>query len=105
MVWLAAVSVEVLYVATPLTSATGRSALPPSILNWTVPVGVPVAGATAETVAVKVTDWSAADGLADETRAVCDTAAPTDWGRPTALLPANPVSPLYTASTMWEPTP
>jgi hypothetical protein len=31
-----------------------------------VPVGVPVAGATAETVAVKVTDWPGSDGLIED---------------------------------------
>jgi hypothetical protein len=35
----------------------------------TVPVGVPVAGATAETVAVKVTDWPGSDGLTEDVSA------------------------------------
>jgi hypothetical protein len=36
----------------------------------TVPVGVPAPGATAATVAVTVTDWPYAVGLADEESAV-----------------------------------
>ena len=34
-------------------------------VNVTVPVGVPVPGATADTVAVNVTDWPDTDGLGD----------------------------------------
>jgi hypothetical protein len=43
------------YVATPFTSACGAELLPPTV-KVTVPVGMPVAGATGATVAVKVTD-------------------------------------------------
>ena len=35
-------------------------------VNVTVPVGVPVPGATADTVAVNVTDWPDTDGLPDD---------------------------------------
>jgi uncharacterized protein YqfA (UPF0365 family) len=35
-----------------------------------VPVGVPVDGAVAETVTVKVTDWPAMTGFAEDTIAV-----------------------------------
>ena len=38
--------------------------------NVTVPVGVPVAGATALTVAVKVTAWPKRDGFVDEVTVV-----------------------------------
>ena len=37
-------------------SATGEPKLTPSILNCTVPVGVPAPGETADTVALNVTD-------------------------------------------------
>ena len=58
------------------------SVLAPS-LKLTVPVGFPAPGATAATVAVKVTDWPNAEGFADETTVVvvaagltaCDSAA------------------------------
>ena len=46
---------DVVNVATPLLSVPVPMGLPPS-RNVTVPVGVPVPGATGETVAVKVTD-------------------------------------------------
>ena len=35
-------------------------------LNVTVPVGVPAPGDTADTWAVKVTDWPKTEGLADD---------------------------------------
>jgi len=35
-------------------------------LNVTVPVGVPLPGATAVTVAVNITDWPNTDGLCEE---------------------------------------
>ena len=41
--------------AWPLTRVTGPPLSTPSTWNWTVPVGVEVAGAFGETVAVKVT--------------------------------------------------
>jgi hypothetical protein len=45
--------------------------------NVTVPVGVPVAGSTAETVAVKVTDWPGSEGFWDDVRA--SDAILVDW--------------------------
>ena len=50
-----AVRAEVVNVATPPLSVPPPIELPPS-RNVTLPVGVPTPGATAETVAVKVTD-------------------------------------------------
>src|SRR5437773_1390824 len=44
-------------VAAPPDKLTGRPKSAPSILNCTVPVGVPDPGAVALTVAVNVTDW------------------------------------------------
>ena len=41
-----------------------------STANWTEPVGVPVPGATAATVAVKLTDWPKVEGFCDEATAV-----------------------------------
>jgi hypothetical protein len=45
----------------------------------TVPVGVPVAGGMAETVAVKVTDWPNSDGLRLETSPVAALLLLTVW--------------------------
>ena len=54
----------------------------------TVPVGVPVPGATTATVAVNVTDWPTTDGDPDDTTAVLVAACPTAWAV-TPLDPAN----------------
>ena len=40
-------------------------------INVTVPVGVPLPGATATTVAVKATDCLNTEGLGEETNVVC----------------------------------
>ena len=63
-------SVETVSVAwrEPLRAEVPRVAVP--LLKVTVPVGVPVPGAVAVTVAVNVTDWPYTDGLADELSAV-----------------------------------
>ena len=42
----------------------------PPAWNWTVPVGVPVAGGTGATVAVKLTPWPKTEGFAAEVTAV-----------------------------------
>ena len=60
---------EVVNVATPPLSVPESIGLPPS-RNVTDPVGVPVPGATAATVAVKVTDWPNTEGFWDEVTAV-----------------------------------
>ena len=58
-------------VATPLAlSVTGAPKLEASILNWTVPPGVPLPGAIAVTVAVNVIDCPKVDGFADDDKAV-----------------------------------
>ena len=59
----------VVKVATPPTNVPLPIGLPPS-RNVTDPVGVPVAGATAVTVAVKVTAWPRMEGFTDEVTAV-----------------------------------
>jgi hypothetical protein len=53
--------------------------------KFTVPVGVPVPGATAATVAVKVTVWPNNDGLAAEVRVVVVDAGLTTWGEAKSL--------------------
>jgi hypothetical protein len=39
-------------------------------MNVTVPVGVPVPGAAAKTVAAKVMDWPPIEGFTDDTKEV-----------------------------------
>ena len=56
--------------ALPPDKVTALPKLAPLVLNWTVPAGVPAAGATAVTVAVKNTDWPVTEGLAEDERAV-----------------------------------
>lgn len=67
--WLPRLSVEVLNVAIPPLSVFEPKVVAPS-LKVTVPVGVPDPGATALTVAVKVTDWPKTEGFADDATAV-----------------------------------
>jgi len=56
---------------------TAAPALLPSIWNWTVPVGVPAPGPCTLSVAVNVTAWPDADGLAEDTITVVVFALPT----------------------------
>ena len=63
-------------VATPLTRATAEPNLEPSMLNCTVPAGVPLPGAPAATVTVKLIDWFRTEGLAEE---VIDGVAELSW--------------------------
>ena len=58
-------------VATPLAfRLTAEPKFTPSILNWTLPLGVPVPGDTVVAVAVNVTDWPKTAGLPEEATAV-----------------------------------
>ena len=60
---------EVTKVAVPELNVPVPIVVPPS-LKVTVPVRVPAPGRTALTVAVKVTDWPATDGLIEEATVV-----------------------------------
>src|SRR5690349_23424789 len=75
MVLLPVASVEVLKEATPLllTGTWARMLLP--FWNVTMPVGVPVPGGTAATVAVKVTDCPMFEGLGVEASVVDEALA------------------------------
>ena len=76
--WTPAARVEVVNVAVPLVRvAVPRLAAPSR--KVTVPVGVPAPGATALTVAVKVTDWPNVDGLVEEATVVVELAWLTVW--------------------------
>src|SRR5258708_5186374 len=57
---------EVVKLATPLPRLAGEPSGRPSHLNWTVPLGIPLPSATAESVAVKVRFEPVGDGLAEE---------------------------------------
>src|ERR1051325_1823032 len=73
-------------VPTPPERATGLPKATPLVRNWTVPLGVPAAGATALTVAVKVTDWPNTDGFTDEDTDVAVAAWLTVWVNGEAVL-------------------
>ena len=75
-------------VALPLESVTGDPKLTPSIANCTVPAGVPEPGATALTVAVKVT-WSDPGATATEWTTVVVLAGFTVWLWVFDVLPAK----------------
>jgi len=91
---LPAASAVVTNVATPPVSVPVPMGLPPS-RKVTVPVGVPVPGATAETVALKVTDCPNTDGFAVEVTAVVELALFTTCGLPVRepVLPLKLLSP------------
>src|SRR5215831_15148000 len=102
MVLLPAARVEMLKETWPLelSGAWASTVLPSARVTW--PVGVPVAGGTAATVAVKVTDWPTPDGLGVETNAVDD--APEWMPCTREELPGPKLeSPLYcTAMKCWS---
>src|SRR5207244_658538 len=76
----------------------------PSRRNVTVPVGVPAPGATAATVAVKVTAWPNTVGLGDAATVM----ALLPWFTVTVLdaevLLVKVLSPPYSAVIEWLPT-
>jgi hypothetical protein len=65
MEWGPTAKDDVEKVALPLMTVPVPNTVAP-FLNVTVPVGVPLPGATAATGAVNVTDWSNTEGLCDE---------------------------------------
>src|SRR6185295_1280240 len=71
-------------------------------LNVTVPVGTPTAGATAVTVAVKVTDSPDRDGFTDEVSAVVVSPFCTTWSTVFDVLPLKLLSASYSAVIGWE---
>src|SRR5260370_37430286 len=98
---------EVVNVALPLPfSVPVPSVVEPS-LKVTVPVGTPLAGGVAVTVAVNVTGWLNTEGLDDELTAVVVAAAAefTTCGAAFPLLLAHPVAPGKVAVMGWRPTP
>src|SRR5207249_12249843 len=89
--------------ALPFTSVTVPSEVAPS-LNVTVPVGTPVAGATALTVELKVTVWPTVEGFGEEVRLVLEFPAFTVCVRTADVLAANVAFPLNAAVREWLPT-
>jgi len=83
-------------VATPpvLLSDTGLPAGLPSTRNCTVPLGVPPAGGTALTVAVKIRLCPVTEGLAELLTTVVVSALPTACMSVPAVLPEKLLSPL-----------
>lgn len=63
--------------------------------NVTVPVGVPLPGATTEILAVSVTDWLRMDGFADELTVVVVVAFPIVWFTPPPPAPAVLLEPKF----------
>lgn len=97
-------SAEVVKVVQPaLFNVPVPSVVAPS-MKISVPVGVPVAGASTLTVPVKVTDCPHTDGFT-----VAETAALMEpllrvWVKTGEVLPVKKPSPLYTAVIECEPT-
>jgi len=79
-------------VADPLTRLTVPTAVPLT-LKVTVPVGVPLPGLAALTLAVKVTAWHSADGLADAVTFVPEVALLTVIGYELDVALAKLLSP------------
>ena len=95
---------EVVNMAEPLLRVAGEPRLFTPSLNCTVPVGFPEPGATAETEAVKLTDWPKLDGFSDEMMVVLLLALLTVCVGNEPVLPVKFVSPLYTAVMLCVPT-
>src|SRR5262249_56921785 len=85
------------------TATVPRITLP----SWkvTVPVGVVAPGATAATVAVKVTAWPVTAGLTDDRRATVVAAGLTVTAAAAEVLSAKPVVPKKVAVSAWVPLP
>src|SRR5207302_446679 len=96
-------SAAVVNVAVPVLRVAVPSVLPLS-RNVTVPVGVPLPGATAPTVTVKVTDWPNTAGLAEAVTVALLLAWLTTCGSVADVLRAELVSPPKTAVIVWLPT-
>lgn len=83
--------------AAPLPSSVREPMLFAPSMKLTVPVGTPAAGATAATVAVKVTDWPNTDGFTEETAMVVVLPGLTTCATALEVLAVKLVSPPYTA--------
>src|SRR5262245_5446181 len=73
--------------------------------NVTVPVGVPAPGATADTVAVKITAWPVAAGLTDDPRTIVVDAGLTVTPTAAETLSSKPPLAAKEAVSVWLATP
>ena len=105
MAWPPVAAKLVVNVAVPPvpTATVPRTALPS--LKVMVPVGVPPPGATAATLAVKVTAWPVTAGLTDDPRATVVAARLTVTAAAAEVLPAKPMVPEKEAVSAWVPMP
>src|SRR5512144_2738060 len=105
MAWPPAAAKLVVNVAVPPgpTATVPRTTLPS--WNVTVPVGVPDPGATAATLAVKVTAWPVTAGLTDDPRATVVAARLTVSVTAAEVLPVKPPVPAKEAVRACVPTP
>src|SRR6187431_2698669 len=101
MACVAAVSVVVETVALPVLSSALVPIVTPSLVKVTMPVGVPAPGATAATVAVKVTDPPTTLGFSDEATAVVVFALFTTCMTTDDVEPANVMFAAYTTVRGW----
>src|SRR5262245_39976608 len=105
MAWPPAAAKLVVNVATPPgPTATVPRITSPSV-KVTVPVGVPAPGATAATVAVKVTAGPVAAGLTDDPSVTVVAAGLTVTATAAEVLPVKPAVPAKEAVSAWVPTP
>jgi hypothetical protein len=93
IVWEATANTEVASVPLPESSRVPEPSVVAPSLNTTVPVGVPVPGACADTDAVNVTDWPNTDGDPDDAMLVTVAALPTTWESGVDVLAMNPTAP------------
>src|SRR6516165_3610454 len=87
----------------PVPTATVPRITFPS-LKVTVPVGVPAPGATAASLAVKVTAWPVTAGLTDDPRVSVVAAGLTVTAAAAEVLAAKPLTPKKEAVSAWVPT-
>src|SRR5438552_13201934 len=104
MLWAPILRIEVVKVAWPLPSSVPVPMLLAPSRNVTVPVGAPEPGATAETVAVKVTAWPKAEGLLSEVTVVEVLAWLTVCVGNDPVLGLKLASPAYCAVMLCAPT-
>src|SRR3989449_8669939 len=88
--------------ALPLTSVAVPSTVAPS-RNVTVPVGTPTAGATALTVALRVTACPTAEGLGVEARVVLVLPGLTVWITIAEVLARKVPPRVGAAGSAWRP--
>ena len=91
-------------VALPPLNDTGLPKFEPSILNCTVPLGVPAPGAVAPTVTVKLTFCPKTDGVSDELTMLAVLALFTVCVKSADVLVRKFPSPLYSAVITCGPT-